>query len=315
MTFDTYIDNNFTSFNQTRRFSDTLLSFLKIAYEKHNIKVAPFFNIHNTKSENEIMLQVNDLIRKQYKVKFHNVGKDPFKRYFKLNGGFEWLKLEVYLVNHFYAIQKSESYISNKKMAIALGYMDHLESDKEIIKKACRKVSDNLTILKNDRKTITVEQRFNAGKKGSYHLIRANWIKIIDLYTKYDDNADGSIRFRKSIRYRIISLLKNIRRFGQALAELMKKQKTKHLSGLIDYDGEEFQINKYAVFRFMRDFKWLAIRSEDFNTDKIVPIIENRDLTLVVKDEYIYKELTYNNLVVREFKNKYRFNATIKPMF
>jgi hypothetical protein len=316
MTFEQYIDKHKSLYSETKVLSPGLIDFLKIAYEKHGINVAPFFSIKNEKTEDQVYNQVNDLIRKQYKIKFHNVGRNPFQRYYKLFGGFEWLKLETYLIQHFYSINKSETQISNRKIAIGLGYLDPREIDKETIQKACRKVTDGLAILKNDRKTITVEQRFNYNKRGSGHTIRANWNRIIDLYQRFDDAASGSIRFRKSIRYRIISLLKNIKRYGDYLISLMRKQKHKYLKGLIEFkDSEEFQENKFAVFKILEGFKWMVIRPDELTTDNIVPQYNHPNLILEVKNERIYHELTYNDNVKEELYRRFKINTTIKPVF
>lgn len=316
MTFKQYIDKHTSLYSETKQLSESLLSFLEVAYEKHGINVAPFFSVKNQNTEEQVFNKVNDLIRKQYKIKFHNVGKNPFQRYYKLFGGFEWLKLETFLIHHFYSINKSETYISNRKIAIGLGYIDEREIDKDTIQKACRKVTDSLAILKNDRKTIKVEQRFNANKRGSGHIIKADWIRIIDLYTRYDDLSGGSIRFRKSIRYRIISLLKNTKRFGESLIKLMRKQKHKYLKGLIRFkESEEFNDNKFAVFKVLKDFKWLVIRADEFNTDNIIPHYDHPELILEVKNERIYHELTYKDNVKEELNRRYNINTTIKPMF
>jgi hypothetical protein len=316
MNYSEYLQKHISLYSDTKDLSSSLQAFLRNAYEQHHIKVAPFFSVKNTDTEVQIYNKVNDLIRKQYRIKFHNVGKNPYQRYYKLFGGFEWLKLEIYLIQHFYSINKSESYISNRKIAIGLGYLDEREIDKELISKACRKVTDSLSILKNERKTISVEQRFNMNKRGSYHIIRAHWDKIITLYTQYNDKAAGSIRFRKSIRYRIISLMKDIRKFGKALTELLRKQKHKYLKGLIQYkNSEEFNDHKFAVFEILKDFKWMVISPDELTTDNIVPRYNHPELTLEVKSEKIYRELTYKNFVKEELQRQFKINTTIKPMF
>lgn len=316
MTFEQYIDKHKSLYSETKNLSPDLIEFLKQAYDKHDINVAPFFSIKNDNTEKQVFDKVNDLIRKQYKIKFHNVGKNPFQRYYEIFGGFEWLKVETFLIHHFYSINKSWTQISNKKIAIGLGYIDEREIDKETIKKACRKVTDALAILKNDRKTITVEQRFNPNKRGSRHIITANWLRIIDLYQRFDVSSSGSIRFRKSIRYRIISLLKNIKRFGDSLTKLMRKQKHKYLKGLIKLkDSEEWQDNKFALFKILRGFKWMVIRADELTTANIVPQYNHPNLTLEVKNERIYHELTYKNYVKEEFYRRFKIKTTIKPMF
>jgi hypothetical protein len=141
-------------------------------------------------------------------------------------------------------------------------------------------------------------------------------MRIIDLYTQYDDQASGSIRFRKAIRYRIISLLKNIKKFGTALAELLRKQKYKYLKGLIEFtESENFNDHKFAVFKVLEGFTWMAISPSELNTDNIVPHYDHPNLILEAKSERIYHELTYKNYVVEDFKRIYNVNTTIKPIF
>jgi glutathione peroxidase-family protein len=75
MNFNEYLSKHTCLYSETKSFSASLLSYLECAYEKHGIKVATFFNMNNDNSENDIYNKVNNLIRQQYKIKFHNISK------------------------------------------------------------------------------------------------------------------------------------------------------------------------------------------------------------------------------------------------
>lgn len=323
-----YMVDTVSQYSNTRELSPSLFNYLKKAYEEADINVAPYFNINNTTSEEEIMYQVNVQIPSLFKFDYHNVGDNPWLRFWKdkKTKAPGWLKLEHYLIRMAYNRAKKKGvkknpytdYIqpTNKVMAVALGYIDEDETDKDLLDKARRKITDHLNELKDERKTITVEQKHNPGKRGSYHIIRVNWIRIIELYQEYDENAEGSIRFRKSIRYRIVSFIKKTANRTVECIALISKQTSKHLKGLIKLkDPESFRINKFAVFKLLKDMSHLALRSKYFTTDYIVPKVEGRHITLIVKDPYVFEELTAKDGVKTIFKVEYNHECTIKPMF
>lgn len=327
-TWNDYIVNAVSKYKDTRKISPSLFEFLKNAYEETDINVAPYFNINNDTSEANIMYEVNAQIPLRFKFTIHNVGKNPWKRFWrsKKTKTPSWLKTESYILRMAYyrakkSIVKSKPYLdfitpSNKTMAIARGFINENETDKDLIDKACRKIGDDLDTLKNKRKTITVEQKYNHNKRGSYHRIRVNWLRIIYLYQQYDENAEGSIRFRKSIRYRIVSFIKKAADKTKECKALISKQTSKYLKGLIKLkDPESFRINKFAVFKFLKEMSHLALRSNHFTTDYIIPQVEGRHITLIVKDPYVYDELIARDSVKSVFKSKYNHECTIKPMF
>lgn len=292
-----------------RVFSQEVISMMKIAYEKHKVsirKIVGFFYRMNTMNDNQVLDKLNDMIRQQYDIKFHNVGKENddesvYQRYYQCDYVTEWLKLEHLLIAHFHSIKKSISHLSNRYMAIQLGYIKQDETNKDI--------------LKEKRETIIVEQRFNYGQKGSYHQIRANWDRIIDLYQTYNDKAKGSIRFRKSIKYRIISLLRNIKQFGNDLKKLLNKQKNKYLKGLILHkEGEAFNEDKQVLFRWLKSFHFLEVIHDKLTTDYIIPKFTGKNLLLKVKDEDVYRVLTYLDGTKTRLEG-YGYNTTIKPIF
>ncbi len=96
--------------------------------------------------------------------------------------------------------------ISNPVLAQKLGWLTKHETDHEVIKKASRRVTEALRVLKENRNTFSTEQRYREGIGGSYHIISANWLVIISLYQSTDIHQPMSIRARKGIKYRIISI-------------------------------------------------------------------------------------------------------------
>jgi hypothetical protein len=313
MAFNNYIEKKSLDIS---RFSTEFVSYLEKCYNKFHINLAPFISSPD-RSEEQIFLQLNDELRRQHRIQFHNVGKDALKRYYAYQGHYAWLKLEHLLIQHIYAIsknrsKKSQTRISNKKIAIGLGWLNANENDPEVIKKALRKVTDNLNILKNERGTFKVEHKHNYNKKGSYHLITADWLRILELYTSYDPKTKGSIRFRKSIKYRIISLIKTSlkRAYSNLLRDLMDAQKNRYLKDLISFDLYGFKdvmlFLKY-VFNKMR----IDIPESMFNTNNIVPNYKHPELELTIKTKWIQTQLKKHSYLAREFKEKYDMNLTI----
>jgi hypothetical protein len=193
----------------------------------------------------------------------HGVGKNPYQRYFAFEGNFAWLKLEHFLISHFYAIKKDYSFISNRSIAVKLGWLSAHETDTKTIWSAEKKVLENLAKLKNDRQTFSVEQHYNKGKLGSFHIIKPNWFVIIPLYSTYDPDRPMTIRQRKGIRYRILSLVQAaVITFTEGLRKLLDAQRNKFLSGLLSFDHAEFKAAKdiwkdfvdvYRLNEFLKD--------------------------------------------------------------
>ncbi|MCF7924747.1 MAG: hypothetical protein K9L64_06575 [Candidatus Izimaplasma sp.] len=314
MKFQDYITDNNLNLS---RFTSSFKVYLETMYNKYHLSLALFIS-SGTYTEEQIKYRLNEQLRKTYKIKYHNIGKNPNKRYYAHEDHYPWLKLEHFLIAHFYSIGKSVTNVSNKYIAISLGWLSPNEMDPEVITKALRKVTDNLAILKNDRKTISVEQKYVYGKKGSYHTITANWDLIIDLYTKYDDKSKGSIRFRKSIKYRIISFLKtNTNKFSNALAKLMQKQRNRYLKDIVKFNLKRFQDLKYLLFRILSSdkYKMLAISESDLNTNNIIPEYNHPELILTIKSERIYKELSWNNYLQDQFRANHQINLSIVAAF
>ena len=295
------------------KFSEYTWNVLRTAYDLH-VPLAPFFASDYTGSETNIELSINSKLRKLYKIQFHNVGKNPYQRYFAIEGHYPWLKLEHYLISHFYAIQKDESSISNKAIAVKLGWLLENEINPDLIARAVRKVADNLFILKNDRKTISVEQRHIHGKNGSYHVIRANWINIIPLYQVYDPNKAISIRMRKGIRYRILSLIYyTVKSFSQGLAALMKLQKKKYLTNLVTMDLDKFKDDRF-YWRHLID-KIVGAHPEWMDhLDTIIPDYKHPSMKLTIKNEVAYKFLS-NPVYAKLMNEQYQIQLTIVPQY
>jgi hypothetical protein len=154
------------------------------------------------------MKSINQQLRGLYRIQLHNVGKDAYKRYFALDRYVpDWLKADHYLVSLFMYKQIDSSNISNPVLAQKLGWLDKNETDLKVIKKASRRVTEALKVLKGNRNTFTTEHRYREGMGGSYHVITANWLVIIPLYQSTDIHQPMSIRARKGIKYRIISFV------------------------------------------------------------------------------------------------------------
>ncbi|XMB72148.1 hypothetical protein RJI07_08570 [Mycoplasmatota bacterium WC30] len=181
------------------------------------------------------------------------------------------------------------------------------------MKATARKVTDNLSIFKNDRKTIKVEQKYVHGKKGSYHVITADWNLVIDLYSKYNTKASGSIRFHKSIKYRIISLLRTtIKSFSSALADLMQSQKNKYLKNLIQFDLQNFKDTKYILKYILGKHKEIIFPEYMNNTKYIVSNYNHPELVIEAKSEVLYKELSKAaSYLIPEFKDNYSIELSL----
>ncbi len=302
--------------------SQSLLSDLESYYTLYDIKPAPLL-LQNKYSEEEIRDKLDRVILRNYEIKFHNIGSDPYKRYFKYGGHYEWLKTLHMLISHIYYFAKEFknhelcTYISNRKIAESIGYITKDESDQESVKKALRKVTDSLAILKR-MNLITVKHIHYPGNRGSKHLIRLNWLKVLNLFTNCDYNISGSIRIRKIIRYRIISFVKNAKKkITHALRKLMKKQELYFLRDVITFNLERFQDDKYIIFKLLASYqyKYLALNQSDLNTENIIPVIDGNDLFLKIKNIRIYKELNHNMMLINDFKDRYNINLSIVPAF
>lgn len=310
-TFEEYVLS--ISKQSDRNFSENTWNVLRKAYDLH-VPLASFFNSDYIGSEYQIESTINSKLRKLYKIQFHNIGKNPFQRFFALEGHYPWLKLEHYLISHFYSIQKDETSISNKSIAIKLGWLSDKENNPELVAKAVRKVADNLFILKNDRKTIYVEQRHIHGKNGSYHVITANWLNIIPLYQVYDPNKAISIRMRKGIRYRILSLLYHtVKTFSQGLAALMKLQKKKYLTDLVTMDLDKFKDDRF-YWRHLLEKVIGAHPDWMDELDAIIPDYQHPSLKLTIKNKLAYKFLS-NPIYARLMNEQYQIQLTIVPQY
>lgn len=324
MTFEDYCTNKDIDLSP---FSKPFLNYVSNVYNQFHISLAPFLSAKA--SEYTIQLRINDEIRKLYKMQFHNIGEGVFEVYYKFESHYSWLKLEHLLIQlvtnfaHNYSKNKSKRkaknplsqiVASNKYLAIRLGWLSENETDSEVITKACRKVTDNLAILKNDRKTISVEQKYVHGKQGSYHLITLNWLKVIDYYTNYDPKMDGSIRLRKSIKYRVISFIrKTTNKFSDKLTSLMRSQRLSYLVNLVSFNIDDFQNDKYVLYKILNS-KWIGISKDILNTKNIIPVYSSdcSQLTLNCKTDLAYNSLNNNaDYLNRYFSSKLNIKLSI----
>lgn len=311
-TFSDYVIE--LSKNSSQSFSEEVWNAFQTAYDLH-VGLASFFSPGYTGSDLEILNSLNNKARKLYKIQFHNIGKNPYQKYFTMHDHYPWLKLEHYLISHFYSIQKDESHISNRRIAINLGWLLETEKDSEIIDKACRKVTENLSILKNIRKTITVNQKHVFGKNGSFHIIKANWLVIIPLYQMYDPNKAFTIRARKGIKYRIISLLYNtVKSFTEGLRSLLKAQNKKYLAGLNTMDLDNFKESRFYL-KYILD-KILGVYPDwIIKPDVMIPKYHHPHFEVSIKDKDIYDFLKNHIYLHNELKQKYQINLSIVAQF
>lgn len=310
MTFDEYMLETIGRPISTFLLSDNIVNHLKQAYSM-GIGIKSFFDMNYSRGDDFCISYLNDKLRRAYKIQFHNVGKNPYKRYFEYEDHYSWLKLEQFLISHFYAIQKDETYISNKTIAIKLGWLSETEKNEIIIHGAEKKVLDNLFKLKNDRKTISVTQHHNPGKRGSYHRIVANWFVIIPLYSEYKLKDNQTIRMRKSIKYRIISLVnKLVTTFTEGFKKLLNQQQVKYLKGLISLDHATFKLEKDIWKEFVDEYhlpEWYK------DPSKVLPKVYHSHVLLEVKNEFTLNHLTV--LSVRtKFQEYYNRPLTIRVL-
>jgi hypothetical protein len=231
--------------SQTRRRSSLLTGpfcTLKAAFDM-GFGFKDAIELHDRGADDE--KAANALFRspwKTYKIQIHNIGKDWHRRYYAHHGNFSWLQLEHFLITHCWHFRIDETRITNKKIAESMGWLDPEDKDQRRIELAERKVINNLIKIRDERKTISIEQRHNYGKMGSFHVIRMNWEIIIPFYQMTDDNQPMTIRTRKGIRYRVISLIsKVVKAFTRAFQDLLDKQRKKYLLGLVTLDQDEFK--------------------------------------------------------------------------
>jgi|GEM_PF-2623557 len=323
LSFDTYI--NEVSNGRHVSYGPYAMDLFEQAYNL-GVGLAPFFSSSEVYSDEELFDKLNLKLLKSFRIQFHNIGKDPYQKFYDMNTHFDWLKVEHYLIGHFYAIRnnnnkKSESYISNLRIAINMGWLSRFEENKNIISRASRRVTEALSILKNIRGTIQVEHLHRSGNNGSYHRITPNWFVIIPLYRSYNPDKAITIRERKGIRYRIISLLhKAAKSFSQGLRKLMKMQKDKYLQAITTMDLDKFQDSrfwfKYIMDRY--DKEWHQITPFKNRTPAdLVPEYEHPNLTLYVKDEELFDTIhKASNIVLSEVLEKdFNIHLTIVPQF
>ena len=301
-----------------RNFDTPTMELFKSAYSL-NVGLASFFS--SFMSYEELYSKLNTQIRKLYKIQFHNIGNNPYKRFYQSDLHCDWLKVEHYLISHFYSIQKDSTYVSNKTIAINIGWLSSDESNKLVITKASRRVTDALNILKTTRNTISVKHCHRHGKNGSYHLITANWFEIIPLYQSYDPDKAISIRQRKGIRYRIISLLfKSAKSFSNGLRKLMKMQKDKYLKAITTMDLDNFAESRFWYQYLLDKFKKrndVDLGFEHLTIDTVIPNYTHPELTLTVKNEYWYDVIkaSISLFLDKELKDNYNINLNLVAQF
>ena len=248
--FKTYITESILT-TYIESFSPSFQKYLEDIYNNGLItSLAPY--ITSNKPEEQLRVILNNRIKDNYKLQGHNVGKGIFRRYYKKENVPLWMKVLHYLISQLYfnsSLNRKDNdgrYVNfdrttwnagNRKIAIAIGILSIDELDPEEIAKASRKITDCLYILKNDLKVIEVVQTYNPGMKGSGHRVTVDFNELIKLFDHYDVNEKGSIRLRKTIRYRVFSFLKNAgNSCKKALDNLIRNKKYSYLLGLVQFN-------------------------------------------------------------------------------
>lgn len=326
--FKAYLESNNIDFS-SMNLSEALIHDLEVYYNDYDIKPAPLLSPDKKYSENDIRDKIDRIILKQYEIRFHNIGDKPYVRFFKFGGHYEWLKTLHLLISHIYYYAKKYNnhslctYIGNKKIAEALGYITAAEKDDETIQKALRKVTDSLGVLKS-MNLITVDHIHKPGNRGSKHKIKLNWLKVIKCFQETDYNIAGTIRIRKTIRYRILTFVKKLRsKITKALRRLLQKQELCYLKNVVTFNLKRFQEDKYLIFKILssRDYSYLATPKSMLNTENIIPTINrygetSSNLVLKIKNETVYKDFRGALfMLIDDFQEKYNINLEIEPAF
>lgn len=324
--YNSYLDSQKIDFSKLD-YSEPLVHDLETYYNKYNIKFAPLMKYSEIDVRDKLdRIVLRDCVHKVY----NNIGPNPLGRFCKYGNHLEWLKLLTMYINQIYKFATEFNnhelctFIGNKKAAIIMGYISADEKDPESIQKALRKVTDSLSVLKLMR-LIEVEHIHKPGKKGSKHKIRINWIKVIELFQEKDYNRAGSIRIRKTIRYRIITFVKNtkqaIKNFQRKYRKFLDKQAAKYLKNVVTFNIEQFKQDRRLIFGILKTFKYLAIPHSMMNTDYIVPEVHDynvagKDLTLKIKSDIVYKDFRGAMFyLIEDFQEKYNIKLSIQPAF
>ena len=298
-------------------YDQDILDIFEQAYRLH-VDLTPFYSSFQCLSEDKIMNSINPQLRGLYKIQLHNVGKNAYKRYFAMERFIpDWLKVDHYLISFFMYSKIDSANISNPVLAQKLGWLDKNETEQETIKKASRRVTEALKILKINRNTFSVEQRYREGMGGSYHVITANWLVIIPLYQSTDIHQPMSIRARKGIKYRIISFIRDTAKsYSDSIGKLMKKQKEKYLYDLLTMNPDKFKQSRF-YWKTIQDIyrnKWGTLSPLlGFGPRFLVPEYDYPNLTLHVKDDRLYDSILKitNDLLKEVLKLDLNINLNI----
>ena len=308
--------------------SETMIQDLETYYSVYGIEPAPLL-LSQKYTEEEIRDKIDRIVLRTFEIRFHNVGDKPYKRFFRYGGHYEWLKTLHLLISHIYYYAKEfknhdlYTNIGNKKIAETLGYITADETNIETIQKALRKVTDSLGVLKR-MNLITVDHIHNPGKRGSRHKIRLNWIGVIKLFQETDFNTTGTIRIRKTIRYRIITFVKKVRaRITKALRRLLQKQELCYLKDVVIFNLNRFQEDKFLIFKILSSeaFGYLATPKSMLTTEYFVPVIYDhgaagQKLVLKIKSDIVYKDLRGAMfMLIDDFKEKYNIDLDLEIAF
>jgi len=324
--FNSYLDSNAIEFNKLD-YSESLVHDLKIYYDKYNIKFAPLTKYSEVDIREKCdRIVLRDCVHKVY----NNIGPNPLGRFCKYKEHKEWLKLLIIYINQIYGFANNYknhelcTFMGNKKAATIIGYISKDEKNPDIIKKASRKITDSIDVLIQEG-YITREHIHKPGKRGSKHKIRINWIRVIELFQEKDYNRAGSIRLRKTIRYRIITFVKNtkqaIKNFQRKYRKFLDKQASSYLKNVVTFNIDQFKQDRHLIFGILKTFKYLATPKSMLNTNYIVPEVVDynmagKSLNLRVKSDIVYKDFRGAMfMLIQDFEEKYNIKLQIEPAF
>lgn len=277
-------------------FDDEYLDTLRKAHDL-KVDISPFFS-SSYQTWDQVMNSINTQLRHTYTTRIHNIGDDALNRYYKVDKLVpDWLKLLHYIIAHFKFKDIDSRIMSNNYLAEKLGWISSNEMDPEVIRKASRKVTEALNILKTEVNCFSVEHRHRASESGSYHIIKANWIEIISLFSSYNEKDDMSVRQRKGIKYRILSfILKTSKSIPDKLVHLMDRQRYKYLydQQLITYDLDSLRRSRSwwstILFYYKQKFKQSAML-QHYGPKDIVPEYQHPNMTLKIKSYSLFAEI------------------------
>jgi len=292
----------FMEYRDNKDTIDSVKPMLEKAY-LIDVDITPIFS--SVLSAQEIQDKIYKQLRGMYITRFHNIGKGALNRYYKQDKLIpDWMKVLHFLVAHMWKPGMNKTHVKNTTIAVSIGWLEENETDPTVIIKASRKVTEALRILKEDFDYFDIEQRYRHGISGSYHVISANWINIIHSFRLTMTDSEMSIRFKKTIRYRILSFIKDTSSksktkktpLPQNISKLIDAQKHKYLTNLMLYNFKDFKRSMtwwslITSSRYRYKFSKVALL-QSFKLDMLAPEFKNNIMTLHIKADWLFDEIS-----------------------